>query len=407
MDDAGLEPLLQFVAARTGTRLSRQQRGRLEAELAQHASGNPASWLAHLQSREGAPALDQLLAVVSVHKTELFRDPPQLEALAQHVLQPLAAQARPLHLWSAGCSTGEELATLLILLAEAGAHPESTVLGTDLSAEALGRAQRLRFSPEALERVPPPLLGRYFRDGALCPPLPSRARFLQHNLVDAPYPFSLTPGGDSGSFDVIICRNVLIYFTPEAARATVERFVERLRPGGVLVLSTAEPLLDPVPGLTTLRLPGAFFYVRSDGVPIEPAPALLPRPVASKPLPRPLPSREPSPAAAPEEEAQRLFELVLEGDAPGEDHPQTEARLRQALYLSPRLAAARYLLGLLLERRGLPLEASAEYRRAFATLDAGQALSSAFFLNPERLAKACKVALQRCALPGAGSPPSR
>lgn len=402
MHDAELEPLLQFVAARTGTRLSRQQRERLTAELARHAARDAASLRSHLQSREGAPALARLLAMVSVHKTELFRDEPQLEALDRHVLRPLAAQARPLNVWSAGCSTGEELATLLVLLAEAGAHPESAVLGTDLSAEALSQAQRLSFTPETLKRVPPPLLGRYFREGALAEPLRSRARFLQHNLMDRPYPFALTPGGEGGPFDVILCRNVLIYFTPEAARATVEGFVERLAPGGVLVFSTAEPLLDPVPGLTTLRVPGAFFYARAEGPIVERAPVAAPAVRPSTP-PRPLPAPRPPPVSSPEEEAQRLFELVLEGTPPDDQHLETEARLRQALYLSPRLAAARYLLALSLERRGLPAEASTEYRRALATLEAGQALASAFFLNPERLAKACRVALQRCALPGSST----
>lgn len=391
-----LEPLLQFVAQRTGTRLSRQQRERLESELGhQVASGAEQTYLARLQSREGALELARLLAVVSVHKTDLFRDELQLGALETHVLRPLVSTGRPLALWSAGCSSGEEVATLLMLLAEAGAHPESTVLGSDLSDAVLGQAKKLTFSAEVLKRVPMGFLARYFRDGTLLPSLAAKARFVQHNLMDRPYPFA----NDRELFDVIVCRNVLIYFTAEAVRETVNSFVERLRPGGVLVLSTAEPLLEPVRELSTLRLPGAFFYRRDDGStepPPQPAPPVKPpRPSAPKVPSRPAVTGEVPVVLTPEEEGRKLFELILEWAATGEDHPETEGGLRKALYLAPQLASARYLLGLILERRGAAADAASEYRRALNILEAGKALPSAFFLNNERLKQACKVALQR------------
>lgn len=384
MSTDALEPLIQEVARRTGTRLSRQQRDRLVAELTRRgALTAPREHLLHLQSSKGALELAQLLATVSVHKTDLFRDAPQLEALQRGVLEPRARQARPLHVWSAGCATGEEVATLLMLLAEAGAHPESTVLGSDLSAEALQRARRFEYAEEDLRRVPPPLLAAYVRARSLAPALQARARWLHHNLMDHPYPFA--PGGQR--FDLIVCRNVLIYFTAEAVRATVDAFVERLEPGGVLVLSTAEPLLEPVAGLVTLRLPGAFFYQRE---------VAKPAPVSAAPPPPPVTSTGETPLAlTPEEEGRRLFELVLEWAAEGEDHPETESGLRKALYLAPRLAGARYLLGLLLERRGQPREAQAEYRRALTLLEQNEALPSALFVNNDRLAEACRIALRR------------
>ncbi len=415
MKELELEPFLQFVAQRTGTRLSRQQRERLLVELEHKVpEGGGPTYLARLQSRDGALELARLLAVVSVHKTDLFRDEPQLKALQTHVLQPLAGTGRPLTLWSAGCSTGEEVATLLMLLAESGAHHDSTVLGTDLSDAALTQARRLSFTPEVLKRVPPELLGRYFHEGTLIRPLAARARFAQHNLVDRPYPFA----NDTGLFDVIVCRNVLIYFTAEAALETVNSFVERLRPGGVLVLSTAEPLLEPVAELTTLRLPGAFFYQRDAAQTEHPErsrgtrggegrgeglPITAPRPGPSTPRPRPsrpTVSGETPIVLTPEDEGRKLFELVLEWAANGEDHPETEAGLRKALYLAPQLCAARYLLGLILERRGLAADAASEYRRALSMLEAGRALPSAFFLNNDRLKQACKLALKRVRVSG-------
>ncbi len=401
-----LEPLLALVAQRTGARLSRQQRDRLSAELRRRLGPNPpAGYVVRLQSREGAHELAELLAVVSVHKTDLFRDEQQLEALQSHVFRPRVAEGRPLAVWSAGCSTGEEVATLLVLLAEVGAHPESSILGSDLSNEALAQARRLEFNGEVMKRVPPTLVTRYFQPvpvgrHRLVPTLSGRAQFAHHNLMDRPYPFA--SGG--GTFDVIVCRNVLIYFTAEAARQTVESFVERLRPGGVLVLSAAEPLLEPVADLVTLRVPGAYFYQRR-----VPAPAVLPsvlptpRPSAPRPsaptpapsAPRPSVTGETPIVLTPEDEGRKLFELVLEWAAAGEDTTETEAGLRKALYLAPQLAAARYLLGLILERKGRPADAASEYRRALVLLKKGTAAPSAFFLNNARLRDACRIALAR------------
>lgn len=388
-----VEPLLRLVAARTGTALSRQQRARLEKELVPRVGEDEREatrLLTHLESREGAFELAQLLALVSVHKTDLFRDESQLEALSTSVLRPLVLEGRPLSLWSAGCSTGEEVATLLMLLAEVGAHPGSTVLGSDLSASALSEAKSQAFTASVLRRVPPQILNRYFVaaevDGrrTLIPRLKSHARFVQHNLMDAPYPFA----EGTSQFDVIVCRNVLIYFTAEAAKQTVDRFVERLRPGGVLVLSAAEPLLEPVSGLSTLRVPGAFFYVK--GTPPQPtlAPILS---VPVKPNPPPRVTGEVPVLLTPEDEGLKLFNLVLDWAAEGADHPETEGGLRKALYLAPRLAAGRYLLGLILERRGAHVDAANEYRRALTLLESGAAMPCPFYLNNDRLLAACRL----------------
>lgn len=386
------DALLARIAARTGIALSAQQAARLVRELRRRLGDDAAvaaRWLQRLDAAENSDELHALLSVVSVHKTDLFRDEAQLQALSTHVLRGLAAQARPLRLWSAGCSTGEEVATLLLLLAEAGASPESTVLGTDLSPRALAQAAQLAFSAEALERVPPNTLERFFvstgrRDGSktLSPLLARQARFQRHNLND-----ERAPEVHEG-FDVIVCRNVLIYFTPQVAKAVIHRLVSRLRVGGVLVLSAAEPLLEPVAELTTLMVPGAFFYQRTLTAP--PAPAPLARPSAPPvPVPRTHSAPLPPPSSA-EEEGARAFERLFDV----RDDAVAEAELRKVLYLSPKLAAARYLLAQVLERRGARLDALTEYRRAQSLLEAGDAQLVPFFLNPERLTAACAQKLR-------------
>jgi chemotaxis protein methyltransferase CheR len=258
-----------YIAARTGMALSGTQRKRLDERLAVlQGSLSEQQYLLHLQSPSGAADLSTLISVVAVHKTDLFRDEVQLQDFRAHVLEPLVAKSlgRPLRVWSAGCATGEEVATLLIMLDEARADQGSTVLGTDISEAALNRARTLSFPAEQVRRLPGVLRERYFMpDGSraiLIPELRERAIFQHHNLMEAPYP---SAGGGDG-FDIIFCRNVLIYFTPEAFERVVRSLAERLAPGGTLILSAAEPLLHAPPSLRIIRSEHAFFYVRTPDV---------------------------------------------------------------------------------------------------------------------------------------------
>ncbi len=400
--------MCQYVSERTGSALSRQQVGRLDDAIGlRQGNRSPAAYLEHLKSVRGATELAELMSVISVHKTDLFRDEVQLEAVRTKLLPALVLENSCLRVWSAGCATGEEVATLLILLHEVGASETSTVLGTDIAASALTTAQCLSFAPEAMKRVPALIRQRYFQDQAgnsrLIAALAARASWLRHNLMDHPYP--MPPGG--AGFDLIFCRNVLIYFTEGAWERVVLAMIDRLRPGGVLVLGAAEPLLGKSAQLEVLRYSTAFFYRRRT----HPEVISAPRPSAPAPRPSAPPPRPSAPIATPKSstsspdlpmvdpdprsEGERLFDLVLEWSAAGQSDDQTEAGLRKALYLTPDLAPARYLLGMLAEQRGANADASSEYRRALAMLNDGKTRQTPFFLNAERLKLACQQALKR------------
>src|SRR2546423_15625035 len=149
-----LSPICAYVSQRTGSSLSTQQIARLRDVLAKAMEGrSEEKYLEHLRSAHGATELAELMAAIAVHKTDLFRDEVQLDSFFRHVLVPLAQTKKPLRIWSAGCATGEEVATLLILLAEAGANPDSTVLGTDISAPALKEALSQSFHKDAVRRL--------------------------------------------------------------------------------------------------------------------------------------------------------------------------------------------------------------------------------------------------------------
>lgn len=410
--DPLVERLVSLVARRSGTALSPQQRERLIVAISRRGGADLRAYADRVEAAAGAPELLELMSAITVHKTDLFRDEGQLDDLRRDVLARLAQSGAPLAIWSAGCATGEEVATLLVLLAEVGALARSTVLGTDLSQAAIDRAKQQRFSAESLRRVPADLRQKYFLPepgggAVLAQALSSRARFAVHNLMDAPYP--QLPG--RADFDVILCRNVLIYFEPEAARAVVGRLADRLAPEGTLVMSTTEPLLEKRVDLVTVAHGRTFFYVRPKSraaaqravttpafpVPAAPPPSvplqLPPRP--SAPTPAQLPRVPRPPPLSPEEEGRHLFALALEWAAEGQPAEHTLGGLRKALFLAPKLVAARYLTALILERAGRASDAVAEYRRAAALLATPDRDLSHSFLNAERLSAAVQRALAR------------
>ncbi len=384
--------LVDLVERETGASLSLLQLGRLEQQA--RALRGPlgwAPWLARLAGAGGEGERRRLAEAVTVHTTSLWRDEGQLEALRHAVLEPLAVTGRPVHLWSAGCSTGEEVATLLVLLAQVGAAPGSTVLGTDLSEPVLARARSLSFEGHAVEALPPQARCWFDVQGnrsVLSPALAARARFARHNLLEGALPTA--PGG--APFDVVVCRNVLIYLGPEATESVLAGLASRLAPGGTLVLSAVEPILDPRADLEPFRAGASFFY--------RPRTALPQRPSPPRPAP---PARLESPPAAPAPAAPddaladglALFEHVLDWSGVGRSAADVETGLRRALYLAPSLAAARYVLALHLGQHGDFPAARAELRRALSSLESGTAQGVAFFLNDERLAGACRLALER------------
>jgi chemotaxis protein methyltransferase CheR len=449
--------------------LSDLQCRRLDEKLAARPGGLSVQFLLHLQSPSGGADFAELVDAITVQKTDLFRDESQLAALRTHVLEPMVARMRrPLRLWSAGCATGEEVATLLVMLAELGADPGSTVLGTDISESAIARARELCFTSEQLQRVHPMVRDRWFVPvGAgrftLVGALKERASFQCHNLMETPYPTAAEGQG----FDVIACRNVLIYFTPESFERVVVSLAGRLAPEGMLMLSAAEPLLRAPPSLRTVRCEQAFFYARaqegvlapealSSGAPRTPSSSGLPsvgfrqapdmstpsavpgeraaEPRSSGRFPVVAPSKTPPPVmsgrfaavgtvkpaepsasvpvpttpakaeapregqpetSAPHTEADALFAQALEWAAGEVASPQTAETLQRCLALDPDLAAARYLLGMVLEQRGALAEAAEEYRRALGSLREGRARATPFYLNNARLLVACERAIER------------
>ncbi len=225
----------------TGVDLNCYKSPQVQRRLRTHLlrSGYP-NWPSFFRAIQNDPvALGKLKDYLTINVSSFFRDPDKFEYLREQILPELLRGHPRLRVWSAGCSSGHEPYSLAIMLAEAaGPYRRHQILATDIDRSALEWARAGGpYSAEEVANVPPPLLNRYFRahdDGYLASEhLRRRITFLHHNLLSDPF---------EGGFDLIVCRNVVIYFTAEVKKQLYRRFHEALRPGGVLFLGGTEVL---------------------------------------------------------------------------------------------------------------------------------------------------------------------
>jgi chemotaxis protein methyltransferase CheR len=211
-----------------------------------------------------------LVDALVVGETYLYREATALEAAIDHVIRPAIASRQRARVWSAGCATGEEPFTLAMMLAGAGLLAEVEIIATDVSGRSLARAASGRLPPRSLRAFAPEsptalrpawrdLAGRWLVDqpngGAVVRPELVRAiRFAQGSLVGAPPPPGLR------DLDLILCRNVLIYFKDATVREVVETFASRLLPSGRLLVGASESLLRFGTVLRCEERAGAFLY---------------------------------------------------------------------------------------------------------------------------------------------------
>jgi chemotaxis methyl-accepting protein methylase len=295
------------------------------------------AYLARIETDPGA--FQELLDRVTVQHSSFFRDPNQFAALSTL----LATAPGPAWVWSAACANGQEPYSLAILLEECG-REDWQILATDVSSSALARVRAGRYTRSEVAGLSEARLQRFFtRVGhgwEVAPRLRERVLARVHNLSGSPPPI---PGG---SFSIIFCRNVLIYFDAPMVDACVSRMAACLPPGGHLFLGFSESLPTPSSDLQLVRVGEAFVYRKG---------------------PAPVPA-----AAAPRRQAPiDPLRLLAEGErasAAGNTAGAVRA-FRKLTYLDPTQPVGYFQLGTALEHAGDHREA----RRAFAA--AGSALA--------------------------------
>ncbi len=186
--------------------------------------------------------LREFLDYLTINVSEFFRNPNKFEELEARVIPMLleGKARRQLKAWSAGCATGEEPYSLAIIFEDLGIAREPRILATDIDKTALAIAQKGIYAKKQLANVSQERIARHFTPLGddlyeVKPHVKDRVRFQQQDLLKDPF---------DKDFDLILCRNVVIYFRPEAKDMLYRKFQEALRPGGVLMVGGTEQIFN-------------------------------------------------------------------------------------------------------------------------------------------------------------------
>jgi chemotaxis protein methyltransferase CheR len=251
-----LHQLADLVRERSGIALHGARRiDALSAALAKMAPGMDAAAALRAAGdpEQAEPFVTALLEAVAVHETFFLRQRRDLDAIDWRALLAAALAAGSAHarVWVAGCSTGEEAYTLALLAAETfGGDPPVAILATDLSSAAIAHGVAGRYGSRSSRNLDPPLRERYFEpDGGqlvVGAGLRRLVTFRRHNLVTDPPP--------DRRFELVICRNVLIYFDPPTVEQVLDTLADACMPDGVLLLGAADRLCRPLSTAPSRRL---------------------------------------------------------------------------------------------------------------------------------------------------------
>ena len=283
----------------------------------------------------GRAEIEEAIDLVTINETYFFREAYQLRAYKDEILPALRAAAQPrerLSVWSAGCSTGEEVYSIAISTRESGLYQGRTVrvFGSDISRRCVAHARRGVYGPSAFRATSAEMRRRYFVErpdgGHVADDLRAMCQFAHLNLLDVPRTSVV------GRVDVIFCRNVLIYFDDVSRRRVIDMFYERLLPGGYLLLGHSESLLNLSTAFELVHLredlvyrkpasSGSRFFATGDSYRRDSSPNLSPSPTSpgltSAPAPARLPAIAPTlRAPAPADIARRAGHVTVRGVGP-------------------------------------------------------------------------------------------
>ena len=420
MNHAEFQGFIGLISGRTGLHLRDEDRNKFEqtvrSRMAVHGFSSDRAYFALLASRAGAGEWDKLVSILTVGESYFFRDCGQMDLLKSRILPELIdrrRQARRLRIWSAGCATGEEPYSLAILLHEllpfrGGWDP--LVVGTDIDRYMIERASRAVYGKWSFRGVPAGIRDRYFQQERdrwqVREDIRSMVTFYTGNLFEGDFPDAAS---DMCDMDLIVCRNVFIYFAPAAVAAVVEKFARTLAAGGYLLTGHNELYGQKLGLLQSRQMPGSVIYQRPTEAPDKP-PAARPQvpPAVSRPARR-IPAAPPpvrsaavpgagangnlearaeaalrrgdyvaaiekaSALLAEEPEHFGALRLSAQAYANAGDYDQALRICRQALSVDPFSPASYHLMAQIAEERG-----DAEAARAF--------LKKVLYLDPSNIA---------------------
>jgi chemotaxis protein methyltransferase CheR len=448
----GLVSIAELIARRAGIAFGPHSGDALirasRQVMARHALADFEQLAARLQV--DAACFSSLLDEVTVGETYFFRNPEHFELVRSALLpalRRLRGEQHVLQVWSAGCASGEEAYSLAMLLDGEGLLERAHVLASDIAPGALIKARAARYRDWSLRGLDPSIERRWLiaaPDGShVCERIRRSVRFCRLNLAEANYP---APQPGHAGFDLIFCRNVIMYFDPATIAAVEQRLFAALAPGGFLIVGPSDPMPGKHAPFEVRITEHGLCYSRPrvpvlehapiapvEPLPLELAPPEAPAAVPPEPMPDVAEVAEVEPFASAVHHGSRaalaeqvraswrergaaagllacerallrdgmsaelhhlhallLLDLARDGDA--------LAAARRALYLDSGLAIAQFTLGSILERVGRAHAACRPYRNAHdaaAARPSGELLPMAEGVRAGALAAAARAALDR------------
>lgn len=197
--------------------------------------------------------MDEFLDRMTINVSEFYRNGKRWDVLEQKIFPRLLKENSRLKVWSAACSTGEEPYSLAMVLSKLQPISQVSIQATDLDENAIAKAKAAVYPERSLVEVPADIKAKHFEtEGSffkVSPAIQKTVTFKKHNLLKDTY--------DRG-FDLIVCRNVMIYFTEEAKEQIYHNFSKALKPGGVLFVGSTEQIFNPAK--YDFEVEDTFFY---------------------------------------------------------------------------------------------------------------------------------------------------
>ncbi|MBQ9766659.1 MAG: protein-glutamate O-methyltransferase CheR [Lachnospiraceae bacterium] len=230
----------------------RQMKRRIDALIAKHKITTYKDYVKAL--KENKELFDEFVNYLTINVSEFYRNPELWKVLEKDIMPVIFEKTKTLKIWSAACSTGDEPYSLVMMLNQFLPLTQIHIIATDIDKQVLDKARMGLYNDKSLKGLPDGFIKKYFtqvneHNYQINADIKRCVEFKEHNLLKDPYP---------AACDLIVCRNVLIYFTEEAKVEIYKKFNDSLKPEGFLFVGSTEQIIQPATlGYKTFR---SFFY---------------------------------------------------------------------------------------------------------------------------------------------------
>lgn len=250
------EQVLKLTGIDLSSYKEKQMKRRIDTLIAKHKISEYSDYVDELKKK--GDMFEEFVNYLTINVSEFWRNPDQWKVLENEVLPVLMEHSgNNLKIWSAACSTGDEPYSLVMLLSKYMPLSNIKILATDIDKQVIEKAKAGLYNQKSLAGLPTELRDKYFTKVGLSnyqisPEIKQCVEFKEHNLLKDPYPKNM---------DLIVCRNVLIYFTEEAKEEIYKKFNASLRKDGYLFIGSTEQIMNYKD--LNYRSMKSFFYIKN------------------------------------------------------------------------------------------------------------------------------------------------